>query len=153
MTNSNNSKTNKDQLSLLVDFMTAMGQPVSQGWEDIEGIKLGLKLIEEETEEFREAVENIFENTECGEGEDVLNDSREDRAKELADILYVCYWTAAKIGIDVNEAFRRVHASNMSKLGPDGKPVKREDGKVLKGPGYHAPDLSDIVRHVPVTLA
>ena len=153
MTNSNNSKTNKDQLSLLVDFMTAMGQPVSQGWEDIEGIKLGLKLSEEETEEFREAVENIFENTECGEGEDVLNDSREDLAKELADILYVCYWTAAKIGIDVNEAFRRVHASNMSKLGPDGKPVKREDGKVLKGPGYHAPDLSDIVRHVPVTLA
>lgn len=153
MTNSNNSKTNKDQLSLLVDFMTAMGQPVSQGWEDIEGIKLGLKLIEEETEEFREAVENIFENTECGEGEDVLNDSREDLAKELADILYVCYWTAAKIGIDVNEAFRRVHASNMSKLDPDGKPVKREDGKVLKGPGYHAPDLSDIVRHVPVTLA
>ena len=153
MTNSNNSKTNKDQLSLLVDFMTAMGQPVSQGWEDIEGIKLGLKLIEEETEEFREEVENIFENTECGEGEDVLNDSREDLAKELADILYVCYWTAAKIGIDVNEAFRRVHASNMSKLDPDGKPVKREDGKVLKGPGYHAPDLSDIVRHVPVTLA
>ena len=152
MTNSNNSKTNKDQLSLLVDFMTAMGQPVSQGWEDIEGIKLGLKLIEEETEEFREAVENIFENTECGEGEDVLN-SREALSKELADILYVCYWTAAKIGIDVNEAFRRVHASNMSKLGPDGKPVKREDGKVLKGPGYHAPDLSDIVRNVPVTLA
>ena len=98
-------------------------------------------------------MENLFENTECGEGEDVLNDNREDLAKELADILYVCHWTAAKIGIDVNEAFRRVHASNMSKLGPDGKPVKREDGKVLKGPGYHAPDLSDIVRHVPVTLA
>lgn len=152
MTNSNNSKTNKDQLSLLVDFMTAMGQPVSQGWEDIEGIKLGLKLIEEETEEFREAVENIFENTECGEGEDVLNDSREDLAKELTDLLYVCYWTAAKIGIDINEAFRRVHASNMSKLGPDGKPVKREDGKVLKGPGYHAPDLSGVVRNVPITL-
>ena len=142
-----------DHLAMLAEFLTAMEQPVSQGWEDLEGIKLGLKLIEEETEEFREAVENIFENTECGEGEDVLNDNREDLAKELTDILYVCYWTAAKIGIDVNEAFRRVHASNMSKLGPDGKPVKREDGKVLKGPGYHAPDLSDIVRHVPVTLA
>lgn len=148
-----NSKAHKDQLSLLVDFMTAMGQPVSQGWENLEGIKLGLKLIEEETEEFREAVENLFENTEGGEGEDVLNESREDLAKELTDLLYVCHWTAATIGIDVNEAFRRVHASNMSKLGPDGKPVKREDGKVLKGPGYHAPDLSDIVRHVPVTLA
>lgn len=148
-----NSKAHKDQLSLLVDFMTAMGQPISQGWENLEGIKLGLKLIEEETEEFREAVENLFENTEGGEGEDVLNESREDLAKELTDLLYVCHWTAATIGIDVNEAFRRVHASNMSKLGPDGKPVKREDGKVLKGPGYHAPDLSDIVRHVPVTLA
>ena len=142
-----------DHLAMLAEFLTAMEQPVSQGWEDLEGIKLGLKLIEEETEEFREAVENLFENTECGEGEDVLNDNREDLAKELTDILYVCYWTAAKIGIDVNEAFRRVHASNMSKLGPDGKPVKREDGKVLKGPGYHAHDLSDIVRHVPVTLA
>ena len=142
-----------DHLAMLAEFLTAMEQPVSQGWEDLEGIKLGLKLIEEETEEFREAVENLFENTECGEGEDVLNDNREDLAKELTDILYVCYWTAAKIGIDVNEAFRRVHASNMSKLGPDGEPVKREDGKVLKGPGYHAPDLSDIVRHVPVTLA
>ena len=139
-----------DHLAMLAEFLTAMEQPVSQGWEDLEGIKLGLKLIEEETEEFREAVENLFENTECGEGEDVLNDNREDLAKELTDILYVCYWTAAKIGIDVNEAFRRVHASNMSKLGPDGKPVKREDGKVLKGPGYHAPDLSDIVRHVPL---
>ena len=147
-----NNKTNKDQLSLLVDFMTAMEQPVSQGWEDLEGIKLGLKLIEEETEEFREAVENLFENTECGEGEDVLNDNREDLAKELTDLLYVCYWTAAKIGIDVNEAFRRVHASNMSKLGPDGKPGKREDGKVLKGPNYHAPDLSGVVRNVPITL-
>ena len=142
-----------DHLAMLAEFLTAMEQPVSQGWEDLEGIKLGLKLIEEETEEFREAVENLFENTECGEGEDVLNDNREDLAKELTDILYVCYWTAAKIGIDVNEAFRRVHASNMSKLGPDGQPVKREDGKVINGPGYHAPDLSDIVRHVPVTLA
>ena len=142
-----------DHLAMLAEFMTAMEQPVSQGWEDLEGIKLGLKLIEEETEEFREAVENLFENTECGEGEDVLNDNREDLAKELTDLLYVCYWTAAKIGIDVNEAFRRVHASNMSKLGPDGKPVKRGDGKVLKGPNYRAPDLSDIVRHAPVTLA
>ena len=93
-----------DHLAMLAEFMTAMEQPVSQGWEDLEGIKLGLKLIEEETEEFREAVENLFENTECGEGEDVLNDNREDLAKELTDLLYVCYWTAAKIGIDDNEA-------------------------------------------------
>jgi RecA/RadA recombinase len=43
------------------------------------------------------------------------------------------------------EAFDRVHNSNMSKLGADGNPIYREDGKVLKGPNYKAPDLSDLV--------
>ena len=43
------------------------------------------------------------------------------------------------------EAFDRVHQSNMSKLGADGKPIYREDGKVLKGPNYKAPDLSDLL--------
>lgn len=43
------------------------------------------------------------------------------------------------------EAIARVHASNMSKLGDDGKPIKREDGKILKGPNYKEPDLSDLV--------
>ena len=43
------------------------------------------------------------------------------------------------------EAFRRVHESNMSKLGEDGKPIKREDGKILKGPNYKEPDLSDLI--------
>jgi len=46
---------------------------------------------------------------------------------------------------ELNEAFYRVHMSNMSKLGDDGKPIYREDGKVLKGPNYKAPDLSDLV--------
>jgi hypothetical protein len=45
-----------------------------------------------------------------------------------------------------SKAFNRVHESNMSKLGPDGKPVLREDGKVMKGPNYKKPDLSDLVR-------
>lgn len=45
----------------------------------------------------------------------------------------------------IAEAFTRVHASNMSKLGPDGKPIKREDGKIMKGPNYREPDLSDLV--------
>lgn len=44
------------------------------------------------------------------------------------------------------EAFKRVHASNMSKLGDDGKPIRREDGKIMKGPNYKAPDLSDLVK-------
>jgi hypothetical protein len=46
---------------------------------------------------------------------------------------------------DLEQALRRVHQSNMSKLGEDGKPIYREDGKVLKGPNYQPPDLSDLV--------
>lgn len=46
----------------------------------------------------------------------------------------------------IQEAVDRVHASNMSKLGEDGKPIRREDGKILKGPNYKEPDLSDLVR-------
>lgn len=45
----------------------------------------------------------------------------------------------------LSEAFHRVHASNMSKLGGDGKPIRREDGKILKGPNYKTPDLTDLV--------
>lgn len=45
----------------------------------------------------------------------------------------------------IMEAFARVHESNMSKLGEDGKPIFREDGKVLKGPNYREPDMSDIL--------
>ena len=47
------------------------------------------------------------------------------------------------------EAFNRVHLSNMSKLGADGKPIYREDGKVLKGPNYKKPDLSDLMDKIP----
>ncbi len=46
---------------------------------------------------------------------------------------------------DLDEALNRVHESNMSKLDEDGKPIYREDGKVLKGPNYKPPDLSDLI--------
>lgn len=65
--------------------------------------------------------------------------------KELADLVYVTYGFAATFGWNLDEAVRRVHASNMSKLGADGQPIYREDGKVLKGPNYEQPDLSDLV--------
>lgn len=45
----------------------------------------------------------------------------------------------------VSEAFRRVHESNMSKLDANGKPIRREDGKIMKGPNYKAPDLTDLI--------
>ncbi|MAU25781.1 MAG: hypothetical protein CMH45_00035 [Muricauda sp.] len=70
---------------------------------------------------------------------------REACLKELADLVYVCAQYAENMNWDLEQALRRVHQSNMSKLGEDGKPIKREDGKVLKGPNYQPPDLSDLV--------
>lgn len=63
-------------------------------------------------------------------------------AKELADLLYVVYGTGAAVGIDMDKVYDEVHCSNMSKLGADGEVIRREDGKVLKGPNYAPPDLS-----------
>jgi len=65
--------------------------------------------------------------------------------KELADLVYVCYQYAENLNWDLDEALNRVHQSNMSKLGEDGNPIRREDGKVLKGPNYQPPNLTDLV--------
>ena len=68
-----------------------------------------------------------------------------DKLKELADLLYVVYQFSEVKGWDLDEAFRRVHYSNLSKVGPGGRAIFREDGKVLKGPSYRPPDLHDLV--------
>lgn len=67
-------------------------------------------------------------------------------AKELADLAYVVYGAAVALGIDLDKAVALVHESNMSKLGSDGKPILREDGKVLKGPNYFEPDMTEAVQ-------
>ena len=67
-----------------------------------------------------------------------------DTLKELADLAYVCYQYAAAQGWDLDEALDRVHRSNLSKL-VDGHPLKRADGKVLKGPNYMKPFLQDLI--------
>ena len=73
------------------------------------------------------------------------NAFRSECLKELADLVYVCYQYAANMGWDLDEALHRVHESNMSKLDEDGKPIYRDDGKVLKGPNYAPPNLDDLV--------
>ena len=70
---------------------------------------------------------------------------RAECLKELSDLVYVCYQYAANMKWDLDEAMYRVHESNMSKLGEDGKPIYRDDGKVLKGPNYQPPNLADLV--------
>lgn len=91
---------------------------------------LRLNLIKEEVEELKQAIE---QNDLTG------------IADALTDILYVTYGAGAAYGIDLDSCFEEVHRSNMSKLGVDGKPIYRQDGKVLKGPNYSPPNLDKIL--------
>ena len=92
-------------------------------------------LIVEEFKEFLEAEGMLFMH---------VRNHQEHALKELADLVYVCYQYAENMGWFLDEALNRVHVSNMSKLDKDGKPIYRDDGKVLKGPDYKPPDLSDL---------
>jgi predicted HAD superfamily Cof-like phosphohydrolase len=67
-------------------------------------------------------------------------------ADALADILYVTAQQAATLGLPVDALLREVQRSNMSKLGADGLPIYREDGKVLKGPNFSPPDIAKVLR-------
>lgn len=68
-------------------------------------------------------------------------------ADALADLAYVVYGTALTFGIDLDEVVAVVHRANMTKLGPEGRPIMREDGKILKGPGYLPPDIEAVLEH------
>lgn len=87
-------------------------------------------LIDEEWSEFHEA---FHLKDEC------------EQLKELCDLVYVCFQMAASQEWDLDEAMRRIHRSNMSKLDENGKPIYRGDGKVLKGENYAPPILDDLI--------
>ena len=108
-------------------FRRVMDQPTET--KDCRVHELQLDLITEEFGEFSIAHHD---------GKDI------ETIKELADLAYVCYQYAAARGWDLDEALDRVHRSNLSKL-VDGRPLKREDGKILKGPNYMKPFLQDLI--------
>lgn len=95
--------------------------------------------------ELREMREDLMieETLEYYEGE--ANNDLLNIAQELADIVYIAYGNALTYGIDLDSVIREIHRSNMTKLGEDGKPVYRDDGKVLKGPNYTPPDLERVL--------
>ena len=66
----------------------------------------------------------------------------------LADQLYILFGTICKHGLQkhISAAFELVHANNMSKLGPDGNPILREDGKIIKPAGFKKVELKDILK-------
>lgn len=125
----------KKQLAAVHEFHTAFGLEVNP--EPKAGLSDAVKmlrynLMKEENEEYLEAVQN----------NDIV-----EIADALGDMLYILCGTIISHGLQhkIEEVFDEIQRSNMSKLGHDGKPIYREDGKVMKGPNYFKPDFSVIL--------
>lgn len=142
-----------DYIKMTDEFITAMGQDKNvelDKYDDLDVLRLRMSLLREELREVEEEAGNIEDVIYQGiiEGDVSKEDLKRVKAallKELCDLQYVLSGFVVTFGLPFDEAFNRVHESNMSKLGPEGKPIYREDGKVLKGPNYKKPDLSDLV--------
>ena len=125
----------KDKINAVHEFHTAFKLGIKNNpTADIgeERNLLRYKLMREENEEYLEAANN--------------NDLVEV-ADALGDMLYILCGTIIEHGMQdkIDEVFNEIQRSNMSKLGEDGKPIYREDGKVLKGPNYFKPNIEAIL--------
>ena len=124
------------QINAVKEFHTAFGLGVSETIKGHLGEQINtlrFNLMKEENEEYLEAVQN--------------NDITEI-ADALGDMLYILCGTIIEHGLQhkIEEVFDEIQRSNMSKLGQDGKPIYREDGKVLKGPNYFKPNFEAILK-------
>ena len=121
--------TNFDKVGI---FMKTFGQEVKTkpSFSTDKINRLRLDLIKEELNELTEAMNN----------KDLL-----EVADALTDILYVTYGAGHAFGINLDKCFDEVQASNMSKLGNDGKPIYNDEGKVMKGPNYFKPNLKKTI--------
>ena len=137
----------------VVEFHEAFGAPIA--WSPTvppeDRRELRCKLIFEEALEFITASGANL----CINGEDVMlqnvslvwpnTPDLTEAADALADLRYVTDGAALEWGIPLEKCLREVHRSNMSKLGEDGKPILRADGKILKGPNFTLPQLAEIL--------
>ena len=121
-------------LSDVLEFHRTYNQPVlsEPTIPSEDRCELRVKLIAEELQEFKDAIE----------AKDIVA-----VADALTDLLYVVNGAVLEFGLKdkIDKCHDEVQASNMSKLGEDGKPIYREDGKVVKGPNFFEPDLASIV--------
>lgn len=125
----------KNKINAVQRFHESFGLGISQEMKaDLGPSKNQLRynLMDEENKEYLEAASN--------------NDLVEV-ADALGDMLYILCGTILEHGMQykIEEVFNEIQRSNMSKLGEDGKPIYREDGKVLKGPNYFKPDIATIL--------
>lgn len=135
---------NKYHDTCVVEFHEAFGAPIA--WQpavpSFKRRRLRIALILEEALEFAKAsgVELTCYPEVCwDEAPDGLDLT--EAADALADLRYVTDGAALEWGIPLEKCLREVHRSNMSKLGEDGKPLLRADGKILKGPNFTLPQL------------
>lgn len=143
-----------DPEALVRRFHHVYGLPVQTDGASLEreSLDMRMSLI---AEEFAELVGAVYGQAARAEiessyrravaAEDGTRDTVET-ADALADLIYVIYGMALETGIDLASVLAEVQRSNMSKLGADGKPVYREDGKVLKGPDYFPPNVEAVLR-------
>ena len=124
----------REILKALEEFHTAFGHPVADkpSIPALQTCNLRFRLMEEENREYLDA---------CYEGNLV------EVADALGDKLYILAGTMLVHGMQdkIIEVFNEIQRSNMSKLGEDGKPIFREDGKILKGPNYSPPNIKPIL--------
>ena len=92
--------------------------------------KLRYRILKEEFEEYV-AAEN--------------DDDLAEVADALGDMAYIIAGTALEYGIPLDRVLDEIHRSNMAKLGPDGKPIKRADGKVIKPDGWQPPNIAAVL--------
>lgn len=125
----------KKRIAAVHDFHTAFklgikNTPTANIGEDRNMLRFN--LMKEENEEYLEAAQNS----------DLV-----EVADALGDMLYILCGTIIEHGMQdkIEEVFTEIQRSNMSKLGEDGKPIYREDGKVLKGPNYFKPNIKTIL--------
>ena len=129
----------KRKIKAVADFHQAFGLGISQNPRANLGPEKNLlrfNLMDEENREYLEA---------ANRGDLV------EVADALGDMLYILCGTILEHGMQakIEEVFEEIQRSNMSKLGNDGKPVYREDGKVLKGPNYFRPEIRAILDREP----
>lgn len=127
----------KNQLDAVKMFHSAFGLGISETPKASLGENVNLlryNLMKEENEEYLDAAQN--------------NDLTEV-ADALGDMLYILCGTIIEHGLQykIEEVFAEIQRSNMSKLGQDGKPIYREDGKVMKGPNYFKPNFREILEY------
>lgn len=127
----------KIQLDAVKEFHTSFGLGISETPKNCLGENINVlryNLMKEENEEYLEAVQN----------KDIV-----EIADALGDMLYILCGTILEHGLQykIEEVFNEIQRSNMSKLGENGLPIYREDGKVMKGPNYSKPDFSAILKY------